>query len=654
VSICREIIHGIKSSWGLNLIYSMYILLHLKILISYMEGIKMSKKIITSCLVMFSLCIGFVSVFAVTDYTTLNSKLDSIIVEARELVSDYNSFLTENEAVLQTISSYEDANALKGNMLKEDVVSIINSVLNDLNELGTTEALQAKNELENIKLNAETLVDDSKDVVKEVKANYENYTTDEITELVEKVQGMVEEFGITNSNVPSYSEIKTQVETVCMHADVLQAEIQFFVDDYHEMLFDNVSEALLNKLLEADSIDEVINILETELDSIGTTQSVTAKEDLKYIKSIVENLKADAEVLAKDFKESYVFLKESEIDAIKQDLQNVIDLYVDYAKKLIDTYSDTYIGKIKDKIYNTEPITVITKIDDMIDKAYEYEQKIIELKDKVVGKASSYLPVLVVFGYDKDDITNYVEEKIDKYKDKVSNRLVDEFDEYLSHMQDKYKSIIVGIKNATADIYTVRQTNISKEIKELFDVRTNFVSLLNRVSSEIENRINEEESKSDILDLMDTYEDVVLNAIDEIVLYAVEANFAIEEEIFTYLSDERIFVFSDFSATSVVKNISGIDLKYFTYAGLQNNKIATSTKALIKLSDTIQEVYQFAVIGDVNSDGAWDISDVVMVIDESINKTNLAGVEYIAADLNSDDVCDITDVVMSIDKGLQL
>jgi len=614
----------------------------------------MSKKIITSCLVMFSLCIGFVSVFAVTDYTTLNSKLDSIIVEARELVSDYNSFLTENEAVLQTISSYEDANALKGNMLKEDVVSIINSVLNDLNELGTTEALQAKNELENIKLNAETLVDDSKDVVKEVKANYENYTTDEITELVEKVQGMVEEFGITNSNVPSYSEIKTQVETVCMHADVLQAEIQFFVDDYHEMLFDNVSEALLNKLLEADSIDEVINILETELDSIGTTQSVTAKEDLKYIKSIVENLKADAEVLAKDFKESYVFLKESEIDAIKQDLQNVIDLYVDYAKKLIDTYSDTYIGKIKDKIYNTEPITVITKIDDMIDKAYEYEQKIIELKDKVVGKASSYLPVLVVFGYDKDDITNYVEEKIDKYKDKVSNRLVDEFDEYLSHMQDKYKSIIVGIKNATADIYTVRQTNISKEIKELFDVRTNFVSLLNRVSSEIENRINEEESKSDILDLMDTYEDVVLNAIDEIVLYAVEANFAIEEEIFTYLSDERIFVFSDFSATSVVKNISGIDLKYFTYAGLQNNKIATSTKALIKLSDTIQEVYQFAVIGDVNSDGAWDISDVVMVIDESINKTNLAGVEYIAADLNSDDVCDITDVVMSIDKGLQL
>lgn len=614
----------------------------------------MSKKIITSCLVMFSLCIGYVSVFAATDYTTLNSKLDGIISDARELVSDYDSFLTDNEAILQTIASFEDAKSLKENILKEDVVSTINNVIDELNMIGTTEAIQAKSELETIKQNAQTLVDDSKVVVEEVKANYENYTTDEITALVEKAQDMVEEFGITNSSVPSYSEIKSQVENVCMHADVLQAEIQFFIDNYHEMLFDNVSEALLNKLLEANSVEEVLNILETKLDCIGTTQSVTAKEDLKYIKSIVENLKADAEVLVEDFKESYVFLKTSEIDAIKQDLQNVIDLYVDYAKNLIDTYSETYIGKIKDKIYNTEPITVITKIDDMIDKAYEYEQKIIELKDKVVDKASSYLPVLVVFGYDKDDITNYVAEKIDAYKDKVSNRLVDEFDEYLSHMQDKYKSIISGIKNTTADIYTVRQTNISKEIEELFDVRTSFVSLLNRVSSEIENRIKEEKSKSDILDLMDTYEEVVLNAIDEIVLYAVEANFAIEEEIFTYLSEERIFVFSDFSATSVVKNVSGIDLKYFTYASLQNNKIATSTKVLIKLSETIQEVYQFAVLGDVNSDGAWDISDVVMVIDESINKTNLAGVEYIAADLNTDEVCDITDVVMSIDKGLQL
>lgn len=614
----------------------------------------MSKKIITSCLVMFSLCIGFVSVFAATDYTTLNSKLDGIISDARELVSDYDSFLTDNEAILQTIASFEDAKSLKENILKEDVVSTINNVIDELNMIGTIEAIQAKSELETIKQNAQTLVDDSKVVVEEVKANYENYTTDEITALVEKAQDMVEEFGITNSSVPSYSEIKSQVENVCMHADVLQAEIQFFIDNYHEMLFDNVSEALLNKLLEANSVEEVLNILETKLDCIGTTQSVTAKEDLIYIKSIVENLKADAEVLAEDFKESYVFLKTSEIDAIKQDLQNVIDLYVDYAKNLIDTYSETYIGKIKDKIYNTEPITVITKIDDMIDKAYEYEQKIIELKDKVVDKASSYLPVLVVFGYDKDDITNYVAEKIDAYKDKVSNRLVDEFDEYLSHMQDKYKSIITGIKNTTADIYTVRQTNISKEIEKLFDVRTSFVSLLNRVSSEIENRIKEEKSKSDILDLMDTYEDVVLNAIDEIVLFAVEANFVIEEEIFTYLSEERIFVFSDFSATNVVKNVSGIDLKYFTYASLQNNKIATSTKVLIKLSETIQEVYQFAVLGDVNSDGAWDISDVVMVIDESINKTNLAGVEYIAADLNTDEVCDITDVVMSIDKGLQL
>lgn len=614
----------------------------------------MSKKIITSCLVMFSLCLVFVSVFAATDYTTLNSKLDSIITEARELVSDYNSFLTDNEAVLQTIPSFEDAKNLKENMLKEDVVSVINSLINELNALGTTEAIQAKGELENIKQNAETLVDNSKDVVEEVKANYENYTTDEITALVEKVQDMVEEFGITNSSVPTYSEIKSQVETVCMHADVLQAELQLFIDDYHEMLFDNASEALLDKLLEASSVEEVLNILETELDSIGTAQSATAKEDLKYIKSIVESLKAAAEVLAGDFKEAYVFLKPAEVEAIKKDLQNIIDLYVDYGKSVIDTYSETYIEKIKDKIYETEPLTVITKIDDMMDKAYEYEQKIIELKDKVVDKAYEYLPILVVFGYDKDDITNYVEEKIDTYKDKVSNRLVDEFDAYLSHMQDKYKSIITGIKEATADIYTVRQTNISKEIEELFDVRTSFVSLLNRVSTEIENRISEEGTKSDVLDLMDTYEEIVLTAIDEIVLYAVESNFAIEEEIFAYLADERILVFSDFSATSVVKNVSGIDVKYFTYASLQNNKIATSTKALISLSDTVQEVYQFAVLGDVNSDGAWDISDVVMVIDESINKTNLAGVEYIAADLNSDDICDITDVVMSIDKGLQL
>jgi len=654
MSICTVNIYEFKCSLGTKFKWYMYIVLHLKILIIYMEGIKMSKKIITSHLVMFSLCLIFVSVFASTDFTTVDSKLDGIISDARALVADYNSFLTDNETVLQTISSYEEAKMLKDNMLKEDVVSTINNVINELNTLGTAEALSVKEELEAIKFNAQALVNDSKDVVEEVKVNYENYTTDEITDLVEKVQDMVAEFGITNSSVPTYSEIKSQVDTVCMHADVLQAATQMFIDDYHEMLFNNASEKLLDKLLEATSINEVLNILESELDSIGTVQAVSAKEDLKYIKTVVKNLKTDGTVLAEDFKEAYVFLKPTEIEEIKQSAKNIVNLYVDYAKNLINTYSETYVGKIKDKIYSVEPLTVITKIDDMIDKAYEYEQKITDIKEFVIDKAKEYVPFLVVFGYDEEYITNYVEEKVNVYKDKVANKIVEEFDEYLNYMQDKYKSTITAIKDKVADVYTLRQSNISKEIEKLYDVRTSFVALLNRVTSEIESRIKEHEAVSDIMDLVDAYEEIVVTAIDEIVLYAVEANFSIEEKIFKYLSDNRIFVFSNFETTSVVKNISGIDVKYFTYASLKNNKIATSTKALIKLSDTVQEVYECAVLGDVNSDGAWDISDVVMVIDESIDKTNLAGVEYIAADLNSDDVCDITDVVMAIDKGLQL
>lgn len=614
----------------------------------------MSKKIITASTVMFSLCLVFVSVFAATDYATLNSKLDGIIAEARGLVTDYDEFLENNKEILEMLPSYEEALTLKDSMLKEDVVEVLNNLNQDLYALGTTEAFEVKAELEAIKLDAQALINESKDVVDEVKANYENYTADEITSLVEKAQSMVEEFGITNSNAPTYAEIKSQVEHICMNADVLQAEIKMFIDNYHDMLFNNVNEELLNKLLEAKNIDTVLTILETELDNIGTAQSVTAKEDLKSIKTIVKNIKADAEILAGDFKQAYVFLKSSEIEAIKQDVQNIIDIYVNCAKHLIDTYAETYASKIKDKIYEVDPLTVITKTDDLMDKAYEYEQKIIDLKDKVVEKAADYLPFLVVFGYDEQDIKNYVEEKVDKYKDKVSNRIIEEFDLYLNHMQEKYKSTIKGIKETTADIYSVRQTNINKEIENLFDIRTSFVALLNRVSGEIENRIKEENAKSDIIDLMDTYEEIVLTAIDEIVLYAVEANFSVEENVFKYLADERILIFTDFSATSVVKNIAGIDLKYFTYASLKNNKIATSTKVLIALSDTVQEVYSFAVIGDVNSDGAWDISDVVMVIDESIKKTNLSGVEYIAADLNLDDDCDITDVVMSIDKGLQL
>lgn len=614
----------------------------------------MNRKIITSFLVVFSLCLSFVSVFAATDYATIDSKLDSIISDTRGLVDDFNEFLTNNEVVLQQIQSYEVVKTLKENMLKEDVVTVINSAISELESLGTTEALSAKTKLEEIKQNANSLVDEAKNVVSDVEDNYESFTAKELTELVEKFQGMVEEFGITDSNAPTFSKIKEQVELVCMHADVLQAATQLFIQDYHEMLYNNMDEELINKVFNTNSIEKVLDILKSELDNIGTNESKTAKEDLEYIREVANNLKIDAEKLAEDFKQGYVFLKSYEIDEIKQDVQNVIDLYVSYAKDLIDTYSEEYFEKLKDKIYELEPLTVITKVDDLMDKAYEYEQKIIELKDKIQDRASDYIPVLVILGYDEQYITDYVEGKLNTYKDKITNTIIDEFDLYLTHFQDKYKSTITSIKNTTADVYSIRQENISKKIEEILDIRTSFVLLLNRVSGEIENRINKEGTSSDILDLMETYKQVVLTAIDEIVLFAVESNFSLEEKEFKYLADDRIFVFSEFCATNVVKNISGIDVKYFTYASLKNNKIATSTKALISLSETVQEVYQFAVLGDVNSDGAWDISDVVMVIDESLNKTNLAGVEYIAADLNSDDICDITDVVMSIDKGLQL
>jgi len=72
---------------------------------------------------------------------------------------------------------------------------------------------------------------------------------------------------------------------------------------------------------------------------------------------------------------------------------------------------------------------------------------------------------------------------------------------------------------------------------------------------------------------------------------------------------------------------------------------------IIEYAGGAEEPEVYAKNGDVNHDGAIDVTDAVLIIDEILMK-NPANFDALLADVNSDGEIDVTDVVMVIDKIL--
>jgi len=72
---------------------------------------------------------------------------------------------------------------------------------------------------------------------------------------------------------------------------------------------------------------------------------------------------------------------------------------------------------------------------------------------------------------------------------------------------------------------------------------------------------------------------------------------------------------------------------------------------IIEYAGGSEEPEVYAKNGDVNHDGAIDVTDAVLIIDEILMK-NPANFDALLADVNSDGEIDVTDVVMVIDKIL--
>lgn len=589
--------------------------------------------------------------------SSLIAKLNSIEADINELKAEYNNIITTHADVINSLSaeSKETLNNLSSNILADDIGAKVDAVKAELANSSVAGATDVLNAIDDLETDAKALIDENKDIVNDLKSDYENLSVEEAKQVIEKVQDIMESVGATPDTTDTYNEMMSIINDAHAMAlginTKLETLLQNNVSTFEEALTLDLVEDLITAVDNKDR-EAAIDILIDALNNVSGAEAL--KQELRAIKSDAVNLKNKLMEVNNLDEQDVVMFNDNQIKGISDKLKLIEKDYIDFAKVLINNYLEVYLDIVFD----------VTK-DINIDKMIEYANKGLDIiadreniindlknnqdiKNKLPKELISKAGIMVALGivdfsdYNRD----YVESNFSAEIENIASYVLDKMLEYLDHidytMKDEVKNLI--LKEATPDL---AQTKIREINMNRFNTLSELKKLKDRVDSELLSehaRVKEELAK---------YAPRVYDIFNTNILDTIETIMSLENEkasrVYEYNSVYSYILTDTFIAGAEFIDKIGIptaNQNVAAYTNLINGTVKTGSKLDIVLSDSVYQAYSFAVLGDVYADGMIDARDYMAIKNQIMDKAVLGDINKIAANTYRDSLIDARDYMV--------
>lgn len=597
----------------------------------------------------------FTSVLAISAEDLL-ARLDEIQVNIKDIKDTYKQDLETYSDVVESLSNESQAtidDLMNGRVLEDgmaDRVDALKAELESSNAENADKLLASTKDAEDA-LN--TMIEDNKDIVEEVKGGYTNLKPEEIKQVVDKVVNITEELGLEVDTTETYNDMmKILEEAHSLALDInirLETIIANNVSTFEDALTLDLVKELLTEVKAKDKV-AVIDTLKVALNNANGGAEL--KAHLQEVKEIAVNLKDKLMELA--------ILPEQDLlmftDTQKSDVANKIKVvekdYIDFAKTILDNCVEDYMDVVINLAYDVKVDTMIEYANEALDYYEEYKDTVKSLTaedvaDKLpesmkdLGKKAG---LMVALGF--VDTTDYNKEYVNaNFGTQIENMkkyIANEFVEYLDHIDSTISGEVKDTYNKSGSSELVQ-----KELRNLTAARFNTIENMKKLKSRVDTELlaDDADTRADLAQIADYVYEMYYNNI----FTSIEAVLMKENED-AQRKYEAIYggfiVTNKFMPTSDFTEELGIPEKYkdvVEYVQTTNNKIRTGSAFTITLSNTTIGTLQFAVLGDVYIDGAIDARDYMAIKNNIMEKETFSTVRNYAADTYRDKLVDARD-----------
>ena len=327
--------------------------------------------------------------------------------------------------------------------------------------------------------------------------------------------------------------------------------------------------------------------------------------------------------------------------------------YVDFAKVLLDTYSEDYMKVVIDLAYDQTVDEMVRYANRAVDYVIEYKDVI---KNLSINDVVSVLPedlvqkagMMVALGF--IDISEYnleyIKENFETQIDNLINFLADELAAYIENIDETMQDELF-YEMESEKLASVVQENVRGMSSARFKTLASIKELKDRVETElIKNREELKENVNIIAEhVYDIYNLNILDSIESIMLLENDK----EDKKFEFNNDVYYILSDKFMVTETLMNAIGIPSEYssvVTFVNESNSSIKTGTMLNLTLSSTVATSYACVVLGDVYADGMIDARDYMAIKNQIMENDDLAQISLIAADTYRDEGIDARDYMV--------
>lgn len=593
----------------------------------------------------------FTSVFAIS-YDDLLARLDTIAEDINAMKQEYSQILETYPDVISSLSAETKAAAetLADNLMAEDIVSTVETLKEELAASTATDADKVLEAIENLQADATELIENNKDVVEEVKEGYSDLTVEEIKQVVEKATEIIESLGASTDVSGTYNQMITILdEAQDMSEDItvkLEDVIANNLETFDSALSINLVKELWNEIQNKDE-EAVIDTLIQALNNVEGGEVL--KPDLKELKEMAVALKDKIMEMETLSEQDLLMFSDSQRADIAAKVKEIEKDYVEFAKVIIDNYSQDYMDVVIDKAYNQTVDQMIRYANIALDYFAEYKDTI---KSLSVSSIAAKLPqdlvqkagIMVALGfidiseYNMSYITTNFETQIDDISQYLAEKLV----EYIDYIDVTINDEVTNVYENGTDSETT-QNELRDITSSRFTTLSNIKALKNRVDTEL--LANYEDIRADLNQIMSfiyrMYEENILSSTGA-TLMKENDDIAKKYECKTnagYILTNQFFATSDFTAEL---GIPSANQSVVTYTDVANSKIRTGTELTIEVGSAYGTA-MFAVLGDTYADGMIDARDYMMIKNYIMDGTEMIDASLLAADTYRDELIDARD-----------
>jgi len=599
----------------------------------------------------------FTSVFAVS-YNDLIARLDGIAEDINSMKQEYDEILNQYPEVIDSLSA-ENKNAaldLANNLMADGNASALESIKAELLVSTTPDADKVLDSIQDLETKASNIINDNKDIVEEVKGGYSDLTISEIKQVVGKVTDIAKSLGVDADVSDTYNKMLIILEEAHDIATNINIKLDGIISGNAATFESALTLDLVKELFNEVKLKDEEAVIDTLIEALNKAEGGTAlKEDLKEVKAIAGDLKDKLMELDNLSEQDLLMFTDDQKAGIANKLKSIEKDYIDFAKVILDTYSQDYMDIVINLAYNETVDKMIDYANEALDYYEEYKDTVDSLSTKDI-MARLNLPeelmekagLMVALGF--VDTTNYnkdyVKETFKTQIDDMSEYVAEEFVDYLDHIDSTINNEVM-YKYLSGEAASKVQNDLRTITASRFTTLTNLKSLKTRVDTVL--LTNKEDIKSDVNKIADYVYDIYNeNILTSVAATLMKENDEATKKYETHGEDGYILT-NKFISQSDFTSEMGIPVKHANvvkYSNLTNSKIKTGASFTLSLSDTSIIQLTFAVLGDVFADGMVDARDYMVIKNYIMDGEKVSAISLLSADTYRDDVIDARDYMV--------